>query len=469
LRNRYVLRLGACLMLSLSAALVHAQTVNTVSNSLPTVLKATTALLVDANGVQSLPPSPVRLDTGYTLQWRVQIPVSGYYDVSLTLGRILAPWGLRAEVMLNDRVLGVVYYPNQALRPVKSNLGRLRLEAGEYVLRVRNPYQPVGVFLSLAFSPTTVPFTVPRHTFCTVQDWHLDPPLPLPGHLYAGGNYNFYLPRDDSLICAGHILDSITHKSPGFLVGNGDMVMWGSIESLNIFSNLMSSFPLPWFGTMGHHEVKTIDRATIKQFWGPALPGPSTYYYFDLDGTRYIFLDSAYFQGTDGQFYPSPPVGWTGGVGLCAEEWPWLRGVLRDNQQNQNLPVVVFTHHTIIPYRLPLPPPLAAYQDDYKTVPPADAAELLALLDSDPNVKAVFSGHAHFQMVIPSGHILHVQGAATGEGAMTYLRGLVFDDHLEVETYQAADLKYLQQSYNASRHGNWVVGYPTDINSRVGF
>ncbi|HEY3398823.1 MAG TPA: metallophosphoesterase [Armatimonadota bacterium] len=469
LQNIRALLGGAGLILCLFATNASAQGLISLSWFQPTTLDSSAAWMVSAQGQYTYFPPAASLEAGDTLQWRVQVPVSGYYDVSLTLGPLQASWGLRAEVMLDNRVLGVVYNPPQTLEPVESDLGRLRLEAGQYLLRVRNPYRPVGEFGSLTFSPTDVPFALPRSTFCTVQDWHLDPPLPIGAHLYAGGNYNAYLSPADTLLGAHQTLESLASLSPDFLVGNGDLVHWGSVESLSTFADLMSSLPLPWFVTMGHHETKTIDRATIKQAWKPGLPRAATYYGLDLNGTRYLFLDSAYFQGPDGRFYRTPPARWTGKVGLCAEEWPWLRGVLLDNQRHYNLPVVVFTHHTIIPYRLPLPPPVARRLDDYKTMPPADAPELLALLNADPNVKAIFSGHAHFQMAITSGHILHMQGAATGEGAMTYLRGLVFDDHLEVETYQAVDQSFLQESYAPLHTGDWVVGYPEDINCSIGF
>lgn len=366
---------------------------------------------------------------------------------------------MRAEVLLEDRVL-TVYYGSDPPAEV-------RIPAGSYTLRVRGLDEQAIVFRGLGLARTNRAFEEPLATFCVVQDWHTDVGAPVPPNPRVRGNYNFYpLPAEEPSRNA-QVLAGLNALNPDFVVANGDSVHWGKTKSIDKFAALMSGLSCPWYATLGHHETKKLAgaRAYLKSAWGAALPGDYTWYWFDHAGVRLVFLDSAYFLDMDGKMYADPPGDWTGLVGMSPEQYEWLAGVLADNYWGPRLPVVVFTHHGIVPYR-PLPPPLWIL-GRYVTGLPCDAVQLLGLLEADPQVRAVFSGHAHFQQVTRRGQILHIQGAATGEGAMTFLRALIYPDRLEVETYQPVRTEHLSNSYKSDTHGGWVIGYPADLTVEV--
>jgi hypothetical protein len=423
-----------------------------VSPTQPTTLDSGDALLVSPTS-QSLPSLPwAAVRPGEALDWRVSVLRSGYYQLAANWRDASTDWGLRAEVMLGDRVLAVIYDETPS--------GAVRLAAGQYDLTVRNLFWPQVEVRSLCLTPTGAPFQDPVATFCAVQDWHTDMHR-------QGGLYNRFLAPGDEQARDREALNAIVGLHPDFLVGNGDLVDYGYAASIDKFAAFMAGLPFPWFATLGHHETVAWAgaREHIKSAWGPAVPGPDTWYSFDRAGIRFVFLDSAYFMSpSTGDWFPFPPPGWLNAVGCPPQERAWLRDLLAYNQSHDHLPVIIFTHHTLVGYR-PLPPPLVQAGLHYKTEQPADHEEMLSILRPDPYVRAVFSGHAHFQQVRTVGGIVHVQGAAMAEGAMTFLRVLVLSDHLEVETYQPVSQSYLLKS--ALPTGTWAIGYPSDINTRI--
>ena len=424
----------------------------------PNLLQPEWGVLLTTYGPR-LPTVPwAAIRNGQSLVWRISVPADGYYRVAVNWREPLTDWGMRAQIMLGQRVLGVLYDSTQP--------GVVRIPAGEYDLSVFNPYWPLVNVLSLTLTPTAQQYKQPLGTFCLIQDWHTSMAEPVPPATTVPGHYGKWLapaeawPRDQQAV------DSIIALQPDFFVTNGDAVHWGYPDSIDKFAALMAQLPFPWYATTGHHETKIMaqDRAYLKTSWGSAMPGDDCWFYFDFAGVRLIFLDSSYFQGRDGRMYVLPPPDWPGQVGCLPEERTWLKGVLQDNRTTSRLPVIVITHHTVPTYR-PLPPPLWNL-GKYRTGPPGDQYAMRSLLESDLYVRLVLSGHAHFQMVQKIANVYYVQGAAMCEGPMTYLRVLVFADHFEVETYQPVTLDYLVMS-DRPPQSRWLIGYPGDINTNV--
>ena len=439
------------------------QAVGTVIDTgAPTLLEPSTALLVSPAGeaYPSLPWAVVR--AGQDLQWQVQVPQTGYYRLALTWQKGPAGWGLRAQIMLGDRILATLY----GTAPLP---GPVRIEAGTYTLTIRNLAWPLVLVRSLIVTPTLLACPAPVATFCVVQDWHSDrvPVPPDPDPLPLRGLYNRYLDLNNAALRDQEALQGFRQVSPDFLVSNGDSLWWGTPDSIPAFALLTSGLPFPWYATMGHHETKRMvgARECIETSWGAALPGGVTSYAFPYAGVLFVFVDSAYFQDPlTGKMYPYPPADWVGQLGCTPQIRAWLKSVLSANRAGDRLPVVVFTHHTLI-YRPPTPALAGGWP--WLTSPPYDAANMLALIGADHCVRAVLTGHAHFQQSLTFNNVLHLQGAAMGEGAMTFLRGLIFADHLEFETYQPVSLTHLLQS--SLSPNSWAVGYPGDINTQVRF
>jgi hypothetical protein len=449
---------------SLRGPRVQQSPVNVINPGAPTALDPRTAVLFSPATGESLPALPwAAVCAGHDLQWQVTVAQTGYYRLGMIWQDGPSGWGLRGQIMLGNRILATLYDTSAIPGPV-------RLEAGTYTLAIRNLAWPRVYVRSLTVAPTPIACPAPVATFCAVQDWHTDR-IPVPPHYtppVIKGWYNRYLDFDTAAVRDQQALAGFQQVAPDFLVSNGDSIHWGTSVIIPTFASLTTGLPFPWYATMGHHETRDLEgaREIIAASWGAALPGGDTSYYFVHAGVLFVFVDSAYFQDTlTGAMYSYPPARWDN-VGCTPEVRAWLQGVLAANRAGDRLPVVVFTHHTLM-YRQPLPPPLAATVGHYGTYPPCDTAHMLTILQSDPCVRAVLTGHGHFQQALRVDKVHYLEGAAMGEGPMTFLRGLIFSDHLEIETYQPVSLAYLLQS--ALPTGTWAVGFPGDINVQVPF
>ena len=165
--------------------------------------------------------------------------------------------------------------------------------------------------------------------------------------------------------------------------GNGKDPLTNLAEVESVFT----SFSGPTYHVLGNHEFDNLTREQLLPNLrngtdaSPINPA-STWYSFDQGGLHYVVLDADYYgyddpAGSIEPFDMGGPQSWTNAYIPDAQK-QWLIADLAAS----SLPTVLFTHQTM-------------NRDDYKNHNIKNASEIRAILETDGDVLAVFSGHDH--------------------------------------------------------------------------
>lgn len=173
-----------------------------------------------------------------------------------------------------------------------------------------------------------------------------------------------------------------------FTVHLGDFIdkNW---ESFDVVGPIYQQLKMPAYHVLGNHDFSVADDKKAEVY--RRLNMPSRYYDFSVKGWRFVALD-----GNDISFHAYPADSpeyaaaeqyytehhitspkWNGAIG--PEQINWLRGVLEDATKRRE-PVVLMAHFPIFP-------------ENVHNL--WNAAELLAIIDEYPCVKAWLNGHNH--------------------------------------------------------------------------
>jgi len=168
----------------------------------------------------------------------------------------------------------------------------------------------------------------------------------------------------DNLKAAIRAINNNIKVPPDFVMVTGDLTL-DSVPGLDYFAELMKPLGTPWLMIPGNHDKPGGEEATVRLFGRHGLP---LYYSFDYAGYHIV--------GLDGQ----PPTGSPVAGGFITEEIEWLK---RDLESAKGKETLVFVHQHPLMTRI-------GRRDDL-----VDWPELVAVLESFPQVKWVFCGHAH--------------------------------------------------------------------------
>ncbi len=169
---------------------------------------------------------------------------------------------------------------------------------------------------------------------------------------------------------------------PDFVMVTGDLVL-DSAPGLEYFGELMKPLEMLWVAIPGNHDKPGGEEAALRLFGGHGL---SLYYSFDYAGYHIVALDG------------QPPSGSPVAGGLVPEEIEWLK---HDLKLAENKETIVFVHQN------PLITAIGKQEDL------ADWPELVAVLESFPQVKWVFCGHAHVDYFAIRNGICYIMTTAT--------------------------------------------------------
>ncbi len=170
-----------------------------------------------------------------------------------------------------------------------------------------------------------------------------------------------------------------------FVMVTGDLTL-DSVPGLGYFAELVKPLRPPWLMTPGNHDKPGGEGATLKLFGSYGLP---FYYSFDYAGYHMVALDG------------QPPTGSPVAGGFSPEEIDWLK---RDLQLAKEKETLVFVHQH------PLLTRIAEQQHQQGLV---DWPELVTVLESFPQVKWVFCGHAHVDYFSIRNGIRYIMTTAT--------------------------------------------------------
>lgn len=154
------------------------------------------------------------------------------------------------------------------------------------------------------------------------------------------------------------------------------------LENIAEMKGVLESIGKPCYLVLGNHDVE----AALKSVFLPEAP--NGYYFFDMDGIRFIVLDGNYI--STGESYEFVRWDWTDAL-IPEEEMNWLRQALEGAEKG----VVVLCHQNL----------------DSRTGDPhvvGNAAQVHELLKASGKVFIVVQGHCHHGCVtVQDGIVYH--------------------------------------------------------------
>lgn len=204
--------------------------------------------------------------------------------------------------------------------------------------------------------------------------------------LYNNGSPFYYV---DGLAQWEEAIAEFNTQQVDFVLNNGDItdgdVGGGGITSTNQqlymaqMETAAQALTMPYYYTLGNHDMDTGTKADVAANLSIA---PPYYYYFDVNGIRFIVLDSCYNLDQDGSDYANgdyyqPPD--------AADKYipPTQRAWLQSTLASASGKCVVFAHH---PFSEP-------DGDNEHQINNSDAVR--AILENSGKVINVFMGHEH--------------------------------------------------------------------------
>lgn len=183
-------------------------------------------------------------------------------------------------------------------------------------------------------------------------------------------------------------IDEINEQNPFFTIICGDLVEKGTVESYNDFKQISSSFTAPYYCLPGNHDVVWEDKDLFSLYEEMITP---QYYYEDLNGWRFVFVNTTRWK--DKRFQDQN------------ESFDlWLEETLSEAKA-QNIPIIVAGHH-------PLFLAEANEDEEYFNLPTAKRQELFELFQEN-GVRAYLCGHLHQDSVLEHQGTLYVTCAST--------------------------------------------------------
>ncbi len=212
---------------------------------------------------------------------------------------------------------------------------------------------------------------------------------------------------DEGLIQA---IDTINKIAPDFVITGGDNIMDAlgqtpgrSDTAYTLFSETMKNLKVPFYSTMGNHEVfglyessgvKPTDEEYGKQMYENRLA--KRYYSFDHKGWHFIVLDAIGF--TDDRHYYGH---------IDEEQLEWLKSDLE--KTGKETPVVVSTHIPLLSIGAQImSDPTAGFSKSEVVTNANDVRKIL----EQHNTKIVLQGHLHFLEDIDYNGIHYITGGA---------------------------------------------------------
>lgn len=254
--------------------------------------------------------------------------------------------------------------------------------------------------------------------------------------------------------------------APDFLLVTGDIVSNHARDAVFQARDMLENLELPYFPLGGNHDFYSMEsRGWFLEAYAHRLPTPNTVYTFVHKNLRFCVLDP-WWVWRDGSMMPiaEPDVAgkqedelrdtrWA----LPPEQFVWLESVLNAFPSQ---PACIALHYPVLSL------PEYFFRPEYKFAGALENGELLAsVLERYPQVKVVFTGHAHTNAIVESGGVLYVSTSALPEYPVEFREVKVYADRLEISTHGLSDPAFAQRSLIPDRE--YISGRETDRNAEI--
>lgn len=209
---------------------------------------------------------------------------------------------------------------------------------------------------------------------------------------------------------ARNLFNHLNTLESDFMVITGDLVDVPTRANLEKAKKLLDSIDAFWWFTMGNHEWGGRAIPRDREFWSSEYRlwtyQPLNWYYKQLHGINLLFLDNSNYQITRDQLTRTRVLLDTGRPCIMFAHIPILIDTLvKPVNDRWGMPICIGGEPVDMERRLSW--------DMGPTIEPA-TREFLALVRSHPGMKAIFSGHLHFNHTdeYQPGYPQYVTGAA---------------------------------------------------------
>lgn len=260
----------------------------------------------------------------------------------------------------------------------------------------------------------------------------------------------------------------LRESKPAFVFATGDLASQPNRDAMFAARDFLDWLGIPYYPMGGNHDfVVEESREWFLEAFHAHLPNSETYYAFDHEKLHFVVLDP-WWLWRDGSLMPYSErhanlitnsddnrPRWA----LPDDQLAWLDADLKKNAAR---PTVIGCHYPAIgiPDRLRRPE-----MNDAGSLQNGDA--LRKVLRAHPQVKAVFSGHLHMNIIELIDGVAHVVTAALPEYPTEYREVSIYEDRLEVGTRGLSDPTFAARSLIPGF--GWTAGQPCDRSVTIPF
>ncbi len=253
-----------------------------------------------------------------------------------------------------------------------------------------------------------------------------------------------------------------------FVLATGDLASQPTRDAMFAARDFMDWLGVEYYPMGGNHDfVVESSREWFVEAFHAHLPQPSTYYSFDHENLHFAVLDP-WWLWKDGSLHPHSQrrvnlitdtdeerPRWA----LTEDQLAWLDADLKEHGDR---PTVVACHYPAIgiPDRVRRPE-----MNDAGSLHNGPA--LIELFQGHPQVKAMFSGHLHMNIIEMVNGVAHVVTAALPEYPTEYREVFVYEDRLKITTRGLSDPTFAARSLIPGF--GWTAGQACDRTASVPF
>jgi hypothetical protein len=265
--------------------------------------------------------------------------------------------------------------------------------------------------IRFAAGQTTRPGETPLFRFVQWNDVHIDETQP-PAYELANAKMRYLV---------DWINDAERRPRPDFVIGIGDMIHGGSLESLapdtRLQKELLGDLKIPFYPVVGNHEnVQQEGDPKHEAAFREAFGDDRTNYTLKHKGILFVMLNNS-----------GAPRSNSDAVGRRRNEW--FRSIL---DTSADLPRIVCCHIPLVPLR---DEPVLAKSFGFSSYTAKDE-RLLSLVDEHArSILAVLSGHLHLTGVVTRNGVHHVSISGTASYPCDFASYDVFPGRIQLRVH----------------------------------
>lgn len=248
---------------------------------------------------------------------------------------------------------------------------------------------------------------------------------------------------------------------PDFILATGDLSSHPTRDAMFAARDFMDWLGFPYCPMGGNHDFLLKEsRDWFREAFHAHLPSKDLHYAFDHENLHICVLDP-HWKWADASLHEYsenmvPDAMYSGKSRphwlVPREQLDWLDA---DLKQNAGTPTIIGCHYPAVPIpeRIARPGMRNAGELD-------NGDELVALLKNHPQVRAIFSGHFHMNLIIQGDGPTHIITGSLPEYPTEFREVRVYDDRLEIAAVGLSDPSFAARSLIPGN--GWTAGQAAD-------